>query len=101
MGLLRLKLFIAGGSSRAEQAVANLRAICRGRSLLPCDVTVIDVLDSPEAAEAHKIIATPTLLKEYPYPQKRIIGDLSDVQAILKLLNLAGTEEDAPRPASP
>lgn len=52
------------------------------------DFIVIDILSSPELVEADNIIATPTLLKLFPPPPRRIIGDLSDDSRVLNQIML-------------
>jgi circadian clock protein KaiB len=84
---LHLHLYVVGRTPRAERAVANLQKIC-GRDLDRCEITIIDVLEQPEMAETHKVIATPTLVKCLPPPTRRIIGDLSDIQRVANLLGL-------------
>lgn len=90
-----LRLFVTGETSRARQAVSNIERICqqelRGRYRLE----VIDVLCHPGLAEDHKILATPTLIKEMPSPLRRIIGDLSDARKVLLALDLQ-PRSDAP-----
>lgn len=85
-----LQLFVAGRTPRAERAIAVLRRICeRELAGYDCDTQIIDVLAQPEQAEARKILATPTLIKEYPHPPRRIIGDLgADPRELLAALNL-------------
>lgn len=85
-----LQLFVAGRTPRAERAVAVLRRICeRELAGYDCELVVVDVLADPEQAEVRKIIATPTLIKEFPLPQRRIIGDLAaDPRELLAALNL-------------
>jgi circadian clock protein KaiB len=53
-----------------------------------CQVTIVDVLEQPGLAEEHKIIATPTLIKSSPWPVRRIIGDLSDLDEVALRLGL-------------
>lgn len=91
-----LKLFIAGHSSRSERAVANLR---RASALAnaPFDLLIVDVLERPESAEEHKILATPTLVKEKPPPCRRIIGDLSNLDALLAELNITPITKEGSR----
>jgi circadian clock protein KaiB len=84
---LQLNLYVVGRTPRAERAIANLRRIC-GPDLEHCEITIIDVLEQPELAETHKVIATPTLVKRLPPPTRRIIGDLSDIQRVADLLGL-------------
>jgi circadian clock protein KaiB len=73
-----LRLFVTGTSSRSERAITSLRALCDDRLGSDYDLEVIDVIVSPQEAEDHKIIATPTLIRVAPEPVRRIIGDLSD-----------------------
>jgi circadian clock protein KaiB len=49
---------------------------------------VIDILESPEVAEANRILATPTLVKELPPPVRKVIGDISDVDRVVKFLGI-------------
>lgn len=85
-----LQLFVAGLTPRAERAIAVLRRICdRELAGYDCEIVIVDVLADPEQAEARKILATPTLIKEFPLPQRRIIGDLAaDPRELLAALNL-------------
>ena len=82
---LRLRLFVAGSSPNSMRSLANLRAM-----LAPYegeyDLEVIDVLASPERAEAEDILVTPTLLKITPAPIRQIVGSLSDRSRVLDVL---------------
>jgi circadian clock protein KaiB len=78
-----LKLYVRGGSVRADVAVANLQRICADQLRGQYQLEIIDVLAHPEQAEADKILATPTLIKQLPPPLRRIIGDLSDTERVL------------------
>lgn len=78
-----LKLYITGTNARAEQAIANLRAICDNELPGQFELQVIDVLEDPEAAERDRVLATPTLIKQLPPPLRRVIGDLSDRDKVL------------------
>lgn len=83
-----LTLYIAGHTPRSEQAVRNLRRICEYDISAECEIIVIDVLEQPKLAEDARVLATPTLIKEMPLPVRRIIGDLSDTEKVLKGLNI-------------
>ena len=78
-----LKLYIAGGDSRAQSAIQNLQRICNEELCGQYELQVIDVLERPDEAEAAKILATPTLIKQLPPPLRRVIGDLSDKEKLL------------------
>lgn len=81
-----LKLYVSGTMPRSQLAIRRLNQICR--HLDECEVEVIDVLVQPERAEAARILATPTLVKEGPPPPRRIIGDLRDAAWVRVLLDV-------------
>lgn len=78
-----LKLYITGNTPRSRRAIANLQRFCEEELQGNGEVTVIDVLEQPQLAEDEHILVTPTLIKEFPLPRQRIIGDLSDSQTVL------------------
>lgn len=84
-----LKLYVSGHTWKSKRAVENLRRICEARLGRQYRLEVIDVLESPQVAEEHKILATPTLVKEMPPPARRIIGDLSEENKVVAVLELA------------
>jgi len=49
---------------------------------------VVDVIERPELADEARIIATPTLIKLTPEPQRKIIGDLSNRERLLLALEM-------------
>ena len=84
-----LKLFITGRQSpRSLLTLTNLHRICEEELGTGCKLTIIDVLEQPQLAEKGKILVTPTLIKEFPLPVRRIIGDLSDKEQVLRGLEL-------------
>jgi circadian clock protein KaiB len=88
MNKLRFKLFITGHTPRSECALLNLRKICDGHLAGEYELSIIDVLEQPDIAERERVIATPMLIKEYPPPSRRIIGDLSDSEQLLSYFGL-------------
>lgn len=83
-----LKLFVTGQTPRSERAIANLRRICEDELAGQCEFAIVDVLERPDLAEQEKILATPTLVRQFPPPARRIIGDLSDPQRVFLGLSL-------------
>lgn len=95
------KLFVTGQTPRSEQAISNLRAMCEARLAGRHEIIVIDVLERPELAEEHRILATPMLLKEVPPPERRIIGELSVVEEVLQRLGLSHPDPRGARGEDP
>lgn len=89
-----LKLYITGRTIRSEQAIANLERICEAELAGRYRIEIIDVLEHPELAEQHKILATPTVIKVLPPPVRRVIGDLSHAEKVLTGLNLYPQRKD-------
>ncbi len=89
MSIIVLQLFIAGRTPRTEHAIATLRQLIELRLTgYPCELVIVDVLTDPQQAEERHILATPTLIKVAPLPQRRIIGDLADADGLLAALSL-------------
>jgi circadian clock protein KaiB len=89
-----LKLYITGRTRRSREAVRNLRSLLATRLSPGYDLSVVDVLENPEEAEADRILATPTLLRRGAYGATRIIGDLSDSERVIALLGDEGASEN-------
>ena len=88
MSQFRFQLFVAGDTPLSQQAIENLRRLCDELADGAPECVVIDVLDKPELAEAERILTTPTLIKVAPPPSRRVTGDLSDHDAVLRGLTL-------------
>jgi circadian clock protein KaiB len=52
------------------------------------ELQVIDLYQQPELAKDEQITAAPTLIKKLPAPLRRIIGDMSNQEHVLKGLDL-------------
>jgi circadian clock protein KaiB len=83
------RLCVSGMTPRSRNALMNLKQICDAYLDGYYQLEVIDLYQQPALAAAHQIIATPTLLKSYPPPLRRLIGDLSDTEATIRRLGIA------------
>jgi circadian clock protein KaiB len=83
-----LRLCVSGMTPRSRDALINLKQICDAYLEGHYQLEVIDLYQQPALAAAHQIIATPTLLKSYPPPLCRLIGDLSDTEATIRRLGI-------------
>ncbi len=90
----RLRLFVAGSTPRSQRSITNLRRICLEQLADKVDLEVVDIYQQPELAGEFQVIAAPTLVKLLPLPVRRIIGDLSETERVLRGLDLVA------RPAS-
>jgi circadian clock protein KaiB len=85
---LSLRLFVAGGSPDAATAVANLEGLFSADERSDVQIEIVDVESDPERAARDGIMLTPTLLKVFPTPGCRILGNLKNRDALLDLLGM-------------
>lgn len=83
-------LFVAGDDARSRLARENLNALCAEDLGDACRCTVIDVFEDFEAAAAHNVLITPTLLIKGADAVTIVIGDLSDREELWRALRTAG-----------
>lgn len=83
-----LRLYVTGMSARATRAIQNVRDICDEHLEGRYDLEVVDVYQQPILAKNEQIIAAPTLVKHFPLPLRRIIGDMSRRDRVLLGLDL-------------
>jgi circadian clock protein KaiB len=81
-------LFVSGMSVKSVHAIENLRKICDTYLTDNFELQIIDISRDKEQAVRHQIIAIPTLIKTAPDTPRIILGDLSDTQKILKILDI-------------
>ncbi|MEG4943229.1 circadian clock KaiB family protein [Microcoleus sp. F4-D5] len=81
-----LRLFVSGSNPSTERTLETLHQFLEKSLDRPYTLKVIDVLKHPEQAEADQISATPTLIKIWPKPVRRIVGELNDDEKIMRLL---------------
>lgn len=83
-----LKLYVIDRKTKSVTAFANLTRICHECLADKCRISVIDIEKSPQLAKANQIVAIPTLVKTFPLPMRRVIGDLSNTKRVLAGLDL-------------
>lgn len=83
-----LRLYVAGQTPKSVAAFANLKKICEEHLSGCYRIEVIDLIQNPQLAEGHQIIAVPTLVRQLPEPVKKIIGDLSNTERVLVGLDI-------------
>jgi circadian clock protein KaiB len=80
------RLYVTGVSPNSVQAEANLTALCKTHLTGRYEIEVVDVLKAPMVALNDNVLMTPTLVKFSPPPVRRIIGSLSQMQAVLDII---------------
>jgi circadian clock protein KaiB len=82
-----MRLFVSGNNAATERTLKSLHQILEQSLRHPYTLKVIDVVKHPDRAEADQVSATPTLVKVWPRPIRRIVGDLDNVDKLLQVLS--------------
>ena len=84
-----LRLFVAGATERSHQAVLHVRELIETGMKGHCDLEVIDIYQQPGLARENQIVATPTLIIEFPTPVRRFIGNLANINGLFVGVDLS------------
>lgn len=84
-----LRLFVTGASTNSLRAINNIKEICEKYLKGNYSLEIIDVHQQKSIAEKENIIALPLLIKSFPSPERRMVGDMSDTPRVLKGLGLS------------
>jgi len=86
--IIELKLYVAGQTPKSLAALSNLNKICKEHLQGRYKLQVIDLVKKPQLAQGDQILAITTLIRKLPSPIRKIIGDLSDLEKVVVVLNL-------------
>lgn len=81
-----LHLFVSGHNTATERTLQSLYQLLEQCLTHPYTLKVIDIYKHPEQAEADQVSATPTLVKVWPRPIRKIVGDLENIDKVLQAL---------------
>ncbi|MEI9809150.1 MAG: circadian clock KaiB family protein [Bacteroidota bacterium] len=83
------RLYITGASANSSRAITNFKNICEQYLKDQYELSIIDVYQQPHMAQSVDIIALPLLIRKMPLPERRMIGDMSDNEKVIKRLELS------------
>lgn len=79
----QLRLYVAGQTAKSITALENLKRLCETHLAGRYQIEVVDLLVNPKLAAGDQILAVPTLVRKFPEPMRKIIGDLSNAERVL------------------
>ena len=82
-----LRLFVSGILQNSVRAVRNISLICEEHLKDNYELEIIDIYQRPDLATSEQIIVVLVMIIQRPLPERRIIGDLSNIQTVLEALN--------------
>jgi circadian clock protein KaiB len=89
----KLHLYVADTTPRSVLATENLHSFCDQYLPGQYRVTIIDIVKQPALAREHEILATPTLIRVFPGPERTVVGSLSDTARVARALELGDQPE--------
>jgi circadian clock protein KaiB len=87
-GKQELRLYVAGSTPQSSRAITNLKTICDTHLKDRYDLTVVDLYEQMDRAHDDQIDVTPTLIRHWPLPVRRLVGNLSKVERVLETLDV-------------
>jgi len=97
---LTMRLYVTGATPRSSKAITNLRKLCDDYTVARYKLQIVDVYQQPDLAREGQIIAAPTLVKSFPLPLRRFIGDMSNTANLLSGLEIRLLTNKSPSPGS-
>ena len=88
IGKYVLRLYVAGSTPQSSRAITNIKTICQTHLKDRYVLTVVDLYEQQERAKEDQIVVAPTLVRQWPLPERRLVGDLSQTERVLVALDL-------------
>jgi circadian clock protein KaiB len=87
-----LTLFVSGASDLSARAITNARQLCDAHLHGRYHLSVVDVHEDPATALSSQVVAAPTLMRNWPLPVRKLVGDLSHDDRVIRALGLPVTK---------
>ena len=84
---MRIHFYVNPSIGRHQTLIRNIQRLLKQKLYSQCDLRVIDVIKEPKLAIEDQVYILPTLIRKYPVPEIRIIGDFEDMNQIINELN--------------
>jgi len=89
-----LRLYVMNWEPRSAAAMANLKQLCEQYLVGKYKIRVVDLIKTPHRSQEDQILAIPTVVRRSPLPEKRVIGTLSNAEAVAVALEMAGARSE-------
>ena len=90
-----LDLFITGATANSTRAIANIKSICESHLKGNYELKIIDVYEEKDVAIRNQVVALPMLIKRFPLPERKLIGDMSRTERVLEALAISNKTDGA------
>ena len=83
-----LRLYVSAAAPSSARAVVNTRAFFEKHMAGRYELEILSISEHVADAANDQVVAAPTLIRVWPLPVRRFIGDMSDPQRLLAGLGL-------------
>ena len=83
------RLYVSAASPVSARALVNARRFFDGHLAGRYRLEILNIGDNVDQARRDQVVASPTLLRLSPLPQRRFIGDMSDTTRLCIWLDVA------------
>ncbi|MBP0010872.1 MULTISPECIES: circadian clock KaiB family protein [unclassified Roseofilum] len=81
------RLFVSGNHNTTERLLHKVHLFLEQSLSQPYTLKVIDILKHPDLAEQDQVLATPTLLRVWPQPMRRVVGEIEYQEQLFRLIH--------------
>jgi circadian clock protein KaiB len=81
-------LFISQRQRGGMCAVESVEQVCERHIKNDYKLKIVDIEDEPDEAERNYVLATPTLIVEWPLPKRRVIGCFTDLEELARVMGV-------------
>jgi circadian clock protein KaiB len=89
---LQLRLYVTDAAPSSARAIVNTRAFCETHVPGRYELEILSIAENVEQAAHDQVVAAPTLLRLWPLPLRRFVGDMSNPDRLIQGLGLARKE---------
>ena len=83
-----LRLYVSAAAPSSARAVVNARAFFEKHMAGRYELQILSISEHVADAANDEVVAAPTLIRVWPLPVRRFIGDMSDTGRVLKGLDV-------------
>lgn len=87
------RLYVTGASPNSSKAITNLKNIFENCLKDHYELSIIDVYQQPQIVKNVDIVALPLLIRKLPLPERRLIGDMSNIDKVMKSLGILNSDK--------
>jgi circadian clock protein KaiB len=84
----QLRLYVSAAAPSSARAIVNTRAFFEQHLPGRYELEILSIAEHVAQATSDEVVAAPTLIRTWPLPVRRFIGDMSNVQRLLDGLGI-------------